>query len=185
MTARAIGCAAFLVLFATTLLPAQEPEAPPLTPLPSGARARLSTTTLPGMLHGYVVRSDAKSVTFLVENGGEQTVSVSNLTRLDISVARKRQMLKGAIIGTVLGFGLGFAFDVDPQDCGYYSDNFCSRGEALAGATLVGAGMGALIGTFFHSDRWSPVDLGAWRRSSAPSVSTARLGPTVGFTVRF
>src|SRR5262245_24676890 len=127
----------FYAVAALTLLPAslpgQERSATPLF-LPSGARARLSTTTFAGTLEGFVVRNDAESVTVLRRGGGEQVVAASSITRLEISVAKKRQTLKGALFGIAAGAALGFLVPVDPQDCGAESENACSRGAAVGAA---------------------------------------------------
>src|SRR5215470_6341202 len=126
MTARSFRMTLLAVLATTAPLAAQEsPEPLPLT-LPPGARARLTSTAVPGYLHGFVVKNDERSVTFMLENGGPQTLPISSLTKLDIATSKKRHGGKGALIGALLGIGLGFVFDVDPDTCNLdYSTTVC------------------------------------------------------------
>ena len=66
---------------------------------------------------------------------------------------------RGLLVGLAAGVALGFAFPVDGADCGPETPNFCSRGEALAGSAVVFAGVGAAVGAFIKSERWTPLDL--------------------------
>jgi hypothetical protein len=137
-------------------------------------------------LQGFVLRNDARSVTFLRESGGEQTLALSSLTHLDISVSKKRQTLKGALIGAAAGVALGLALDVDPNTCNFSdSTAFCSRGEAVGGGVLVGVLVGGVAGFLTQTEQWTPVDLAAWGRQSAPVSRKRALGPAVRVAVRF
>jgi len=135
MSARSFRMAVLFVLASTAPLAAQEPL--PIT-LPAGARIRVSSTAMPGLLEGILLHNDPQSMTVAFENGTQQTLPLSSLTCVDISVSKKRQTLKGALIGTGIGLALGFAIPVDPNNCGYYSENSCSRSDAVASGTWGG-----------------------------------------------
>jgi hypothetical protein len=183
MTSRAAMIAAILSTLAATLS-AQETEAPPLA-LPIGVKVRLATTRVPELVDGILVRTDSRSATFLMERGTEQKVLVEDIRRLDVSFSQKRHTLTGALIGIALGVGMAFAFDVDPDNCGFDSPDFCSRGEAVAAGVLtfglIGTGVGALV----RSDRWTTVNLENLKGSAPAIPRVARLKPAVSFTVRF
>src|SRR5262245_45703993 len=184
MASRARLLAALLVLVPAGGLVAQEPEPLPLA-LPSGVKARVSTTAVPGLMKGIVVNTDGESLTLLLEQGSQQKLRVEDLTRLDVAFSQKRQTLKGAIIGTAVGLAFGFLMDVDPDTCEFYeSTTFCSRGDAVLASGLVFAGLGAGIGALVKTDRWSPVNVDAFRRKASPMARGAR-GPSLSFTVRF
>jgi hypothetical protein len=122
----------------------------------------------------------------VLESGGQHIVPVTSLTRLEVSLSRKRHTLKGAIIGAAIGVGLGFAFKVDPQECNSAgSSTFCSRGEAVAGGTLVGVGIGALVGALVRTDRWTPIDLETLKHASPLAARSSRLVPSAALTIRF
>ncbi len=175
-----------LMFLSVARLGAEDTPGPAPATLPSGARARLSSTAVPGSIRGFIVRNDAESVTLLLENLGEQRVPVASLTRLDISVSKKRQWLKGAAIGVGVGLALGFALPVDSQNCDYYnSDNFCSRGEAVLGSALAFGFMGTIIGGLVQTDRWTAVDLEALRRSAAPVARNRRRPVSFQLAFRF
>ncbi|SRR6266496_41522 len=186
MSARSPWMALMFAVVSTAPLAAQEtPEPLPIT-LPAGARARLSSTALRGYFHGFVLRNDARSVTFLLESGGEQTLAVSSLTHLDISVSKRRQTLKGALIGAAAGAALGLLFNVDPNTCDLSdSTAFCTRGEAVGGGALVGVLAGGVAGFLTQTEQWTPVDLAAWGRQAAPVSRKRERGPAFRVAVRF
>jgi hypothetical protein len=57
-------------------------------------------------------------------------------------------------IGALGGVAAGFAFPVDPLDCGPSSTSFCSRGEAIFSGSAIFGGAGAGVGAFLKRDRW-------------------------------
>jgi hypothetical protein len=162
---------------------AQTPVEPSSLEAHSGARTRLVTTESPGVVQkGILLHGDAKSLTLLAVDGSEQTFAISSLTRLELALERKRHLWTGVLVGAAAGVGLGMAFPIDPQDCGTWSGNFCSQGDAVASGVLVGAIVGGCIGAAIHGDRWTPVALGA--RKSAAFHGSGHPGP-VAFAIAF
>jgi hypothetical protein len=166
--------AVLLGLLATEVR-AQAPA--PALELPVGARVRLRTQSAPGgWIKGVLASADSERIALVPEGAppiGANKLGIprETVTRLELSIGRKKQWLGGLVIGAALGVALGFTTDVDPSNCGF--DSFCSRGEAVAasGATL--AGIGALVGCAFKRDVWVPVGLDAL---GPPPVRLARAG---------
>ena len=86
---------------------------------------------------------------------------MASITSLEVSLGRKRNTIRGLVIGAASGVLIGVIAPVDPNNCGYYSDNFCSREKALLGGVVGGGGLGAGIGALIKSDRWSRVTVNA------------------------
>ena len=61
--------AVLLVLASTGPVAAQEPPEPAPIILPAGARIRLSSTAMPGLLDGILLRDDGQSMTVAFGNG--------------------------------------------------------------------------------------------------------------------
>ena len=80
------------------------------------------------------------------------------IASVDASQGRRRNWLKGLLVGLAAGVGSGFAFKVDPDNCGPDTANLCSRGQALAGGTVLFGALGAGIGALIKSERWTPLD---------------------------
>jgi hypothetical protein len=171
---------------ASSLIAQQAVEAPPPN-LPSGVRARVWSTTFPGAIRGILMRSDAKAVYVSPEAVGTlSAVPLESITRLDLALAEKRNLLKGTVIGAAIGLGLGVGWKVDPTTChDPSSTDFCSRGEAIGGGALGGAALGALIGFLIKTDRFTTMDLESFKRAPAPAVRQSRAHLAFGVTFRF
>ena len=160
---------------------AQQPQEVPLSSLVGvGARVRLSSTAVGGTLRGIVAAVDEKVLTLSREGGPPVTLPLTSITALEMSTSRKRNTLKGLGIGVLSGVLLGFVLPVDSSDCGIYSDNLCSRGEALGVMAFGGAAWGAGIGALIKSDRWSPITLNP-PRAAAGSQPSRGLRVAVAF----
>jgi hypothetical protein len=98
------------------------------------------------------------------------TVAVprSEIDRLEISAGRHRQTALGATIGFSVGAAAGFVFGIlsykecVPQGIGMNClvEPVTVANSAVSGAAafgLAGAGVGAVIGSLFHSQRWENV----------------------------
>lgn len=153
----------------------ERPGRPSDIPLTVGSRVRLLTNTIRDQVHGVVVAVDGEALTVAPEAATPLKLSFDSITALDVRVGQKRNTLKGLGIGLLAGVALGLAMPVDANDCGEESSNFCSRGEALGGATILFGGLGAGIGALVKSDRWAPVVLDVRRPASArgPAVGVA------------
>jgi hypothetical protein len=87
-------------------------EEPPLE-LPVGMRVRVETEAAPGKwLQGLLARSDSRGLAILPTgeqalSPGEVTVPRSSLRRLEIHTGKKRQWLKGLLVGAAMGFAVG------------------------------------------------------------------------------
>jgi hypothetical protein len=96
-------------------------------------------------------------------------VPIASITRFDIVMEKKRNTLKGLIVGGLSGaLTEPFVSRVDSKDCSA-SSNYCSHAEAVGYGALGGGVVGALVGYLIKTDRWSPVALDALRRPGAPA----------------
>lgn len=169
-------CVCLALLTCATVVVAQEQEPLPdslASVLTVGGRVRVVSTALKAQVHGAVIAVDDTMVTLAQDDGPPLRIPLQSIAHMDASLGRKRNTLKGLLIGTASFAALGFAFPVDPNDCGPYSDNLCSRGEAVAGSALVGAALGAGIGALIKSERWTPITVAlktprATRRGARP-----------------
>jgi hypothetical protein len=93
--------------------------------------------------------------------------TLSRLSHLDVSRGLKREtwrgvgigLLSGALVGGALGTALGNrCLPADPNDSCASSRRMLAKIGAVSLGTT-GAGVGALIGHAFRSDRWEPVPL--------------------------
>ncbi len=162
-----------MTLHATTVLallllaPAGFAEEAATLPLPEGVRVRVASTARGEGADGVLVRADESRITLALpasdhhSRPGEITLQIEPATRVQLYQGKRRHVLLGTAIGAVAFGLLGASFTVDPVTCrDPGSTTFCSHGEAVGGGALVGAGIGALVGYFVRTDRWSePVRL--------------------------
>ncbi len=189
MTAKATLWALLVLVPAAT---ARAQESQPL-PLPLGARVRVSTAGSGQPIDGVLVRGDRRSLTlafpgpYPLAPPSELTVPIEPTTRLQLFAGQKHHAWLGAAIGAVAIGATGFAEPVDESpDCGAYSQDFCSRGEAVVVSALAGALIGGVVGYFIKTDRWTtPVSVFVPAPPpAAPASSGAALSPGAGRTGR-
>ncbi len=167
------------VLVSGSVAWAQEPEGRGLL-LTVGNKARVRTSASAEPLVGLVVAEDDETITLALagNDGAPARVPRASISEAEMAVGRRGHALQGLAIGAIAGVGIGFAFPVDPVRCTSDSAYFCSRGQALLGGIVGDAGIGALIGHFVRTDRWS-------RATVAGSVAISRGGAGLRITLRF
>ena len=157
---------ALLGLLASEAL-AQEAPQPPALEIPVGARVRLQTRVAPGdWVKGVLVTADTGTISLVPEDApplGENQLRLPSeaVTRLEVVTGKKRQWLRGLLIGAAAGVAMGFAMDIDSERCEFDDDYFCSRGGAVAAMGGTFAGIGTLVGSLIRKDVWTPVALDA------------------------
>ena len=148
----------FLLMLAYSLESvAQEP-----VQIVPGERVRvLAPGISPDRVVGTVVSLDAD--TLMLKDGGQiapSKIPLTSVTRLDVSRGHKSGAGKGALIGAIVGAAggtvLGIVFYNHPGDEGKQSSPLI---VVPALASLVGAGLGAIIGLPFKTERWKKVPL--------------------------
>ena len=159
--------------------------------LAPGAGVRLYTSqTADGQYGRFVGRIVGWLPDSLVLRTGDDlplVVPVASITRLEVIRGRKSKAETGAIIGGLLLGGTVLIGITMTPSCP--PDKWC-LGPSAADAALiltpiaviVGAGIGALIGSGIHGDRWEEVPLDRLRVSFAPQRD-GRFG--LGLSVRF
>ncbi len=166
---------------------AEDPAAPPPLRLPAGVRVRVWSYSLPGQrVDGTLLGADSSAVTLVPKSDqplltGELKLPAAEVTRLDVTLGKKRHWWQGAVIGAALGLAMAFTDDVDPVLCEVNENVLCSRGEALVLYGLTSTGLAAGIGALIKTDRWSPVALDAL----GPPAREARGPLAVKLTFRF
>jgi hypothetical protein len=131
-----------------------------------GSRVRLRTSDVPAGVEGLVVALDDRVLTIAADKGVPVKVPVTSLTSLQVGSGKKRNALKGFIIGAAVGL-LGYALDDQREE----------SGGLWLGSPLLGAGIGALVKT----DRWHDVPV----RSSTGRMGTSTHPAAVTVTLRF
>jgi hypothetical protein len=169
---------ALLGLVASEAL-AQEAPQPPALELPVGARVRLRTQASSGdWINGFLASADTGTISLVPEEapplGANQLrLPAETVTRLEVLTGKKRQWLPGLLIGAAAGLAMGFTTEVDPAQCEFDANAFCSRGEAVAAMGATSAAIGALVGSLVKKDVWTPVALDAL---GPPPTRLARAG---------
>ena len=127
---------------------------------------------------GVVESVEDGVLTLRTDGGGAVKMPMASITRVDVSLGRKRSVLQGLAAGALFGVLLGFAPDVDPNACVYDPNYFCSRGEALVGMTILMGGIGTAVGTFIKRERWTRITI-------APSIPAGAGSARLAVAVRF
>jgi hypothetical protein len=149
--------------------------------LPQGTPVRVAGRET-GQLRGVVLAMDEKWLTLGSEGSPPLRVPLASIDRMEHLVGRKRNTVRGVVIGVGAGVLFGVLMPVDPNDCSTTDDAFCSRGEAVGAGALTGALFGALVGALTHSDVWAPVPTDRVRTSALPA---RRSGFRAALSVRF
>jgi len=148
-------------------------------PIAPGQRVRVS---LDGQrrIAGVLKSQDGDSIRVQQYwNTAPLTIARSSISGVEVSTKRHSNAGTGAAVGLVVGSLLGAA-----AGAGCKGEFFCPGPAAGAASVgLLGAGLGALIGTFSHSETWASV---YERRVRASFVAPTRgRGAGVGVTVAF
>jgi hypothetical protein len=91
--------------------------------------------------------------------------------RIDVYLGRRSNAGKGALIGALVGTGLGLIGSIAwiANDCEFIDSWGCGSEEAgvmvvgTLGLALVGTGLGAGLGALIKSDKWEEVPLSRLR----------------------
>lgn len=122
---------------------------------------------------GTLVSLDSAGLVIATDKSDTVTAPRASITTVDISTGTKSHAGKGALIGLGVGAvtGVVVGLAASGSDNGGFLD--FSSGEWAVGVGLTGAvfgtGLGAIIGAFIHTDKWSPTVL--------PTVGVQGYGP--------
>ena len=109
--------------------------------------------------------------------GGRRTVARDDIRRLERSLGVHRQTPQGALYGFGAGIALGVANWLAVRSS-YIDDDYSEPAELLLTATwtlsLLGAGAGALAGTFVEKESWETI-----QDRGSPAMTSPRLSLNV------
>jgi hypothetical protein len=163
------SCHSLLIAAAVLATPAAIPlAAQDGTALQADARVRLMTVGANRWVTGKLLAAPADSVKLLAGDTVPMALATSSLARLEVSRGMRRQTGRGLRIGTAVGAVAGFILGVATyEECtGFCIGDPGQGGTGLIAGVLGGAfglGIGALIGSSFEAERWSPMPLPASR----------------------
>jgi hypothetical protein len=162
-----------LLLSNTPIAQAQESALIPL-----GVRVRVresaaSTQTATGTL----VRLTRDSITISPRGlRDERAFALASLSEVTVSRGRHSRTGRGALIGLASGTLAGVSsglFLCGSVDCDSSGGDFTGIAVVTLGlgGALIGTGLGALIGSFIHTERWESIPLGRFSLGVGPSGS--------------
>jgi hypothetical protein len=149
----------------------------------SGERVRITVTDSAAARLG-ARRWDSRLLTVFADSialdttlaSGPLVIPQGEILKVERYAGRKAKTGKGAAIGTGIGAalgGLGLAIGAASSSCSGF-DLYCSEGAGawgalgFAGGALVGAGVGAIVGSFVQGDSWKKVEMPV---TAVPTVS--------------
>jgi hypothetical protein len=180
-----LGIAALFSLNAGDLTAQQaSTSSTPINVLP-GTRVRVTATNLVAPLVATFLQQRGDTAVFIEDGAGRGiwTISVSQIIRLERSNGEQRsnkpKVIRGAIIGGVVGLGGGllFASTAKPGNSSKTYDRGLTGGLGM----LAGGAIGAFIGTRFAQERWTNIPLPS-RASFAPQSTRGGLRLAFGYS---
>ena len=174
------------VLSLSVLVPLASLSAQEQPPVEAGSRIRVTAPTVGAdKLVGMCVEVDATRLRVQAEEQASPlTISLTDVTRLEVSQGRKSHALAGLGIGflggVVIGAVFGGAVASDIDVCDTNEENCKIIFAAVSG--FGGGLVGLFVGAQFESDRWEEVPLDRLRVSIAP-LRDGRFA--LGLSVRF
>jgi hypothetical protein len=134
--------------------------------VPGGSRVRVRHTGAPAKwLEGELLSRGSDSLS-LAMNGRSDTLTLATTSVNQMEVSRGRHSMagKGLTIGGGIGAGLGLLLSVaaSAEDCRGIGCTDVGAGDVLVATALLaaaGAGIGGLIGSASHGERWERVQL--------------------------
>ena len=178
------ACTILFLLLLPSLTAAQQP---PLTP---GQRVRVTAPDV-GLARAHATLEAIEGGELVLRTDAARRVPLASVTRLETYAGRRSHWLLGAGIGFVAGAGATYLVLNPP---GASSTAMCDQsanqdaigtGECLGLTALggvAGAGLGALVGMFIKSDKWTDVSRERWRFSIVPQPNGRfTLGASLAF----
>jgi hypothetical protein len=162
--------AILLLLLLPSLAVAQQP---PLTP---GQRVRVTAPDV-GLARAHATLEAIEGGALVFRTDATRRVPLASVARLEAYAGRRSHWLLGAGIGFAVGAGATYLVLNPP---GASSTALCDQSAnqdaigtgACVGLTalggVAGAGLGALVGMFIKSDKWTDVSREGWRLSIVP-----------------
>jgi hypothetical protein len=135
----------------------------------AGARVRVTAPSNSLDKHVTTILDIRPDSLVIGDEGGSSTISLADVTALDVSTGRPRRILRDAALGFGIGAVAGAVIgavtyeECVPQsflDC-FMAHESASEAAVEGGAVLGAVGLltGAVVGVFHRSDRWARVDL--------------------------
>jgi hypothetical protein len=161
---------------------------PAPTPSP-GSEIRFASKSNPReLIRARVLSLDADSLAYASVAAGaptgwtHETIPTDSIAVLQVHVGRRGNAGGGALIGGLVGLGIGALCEAQPNT-GSMAEP--PSGSCLMGSTLMGAGTGALIGLLVKSDVWAPTTPPPPRPGMppAPAVGTLPSGVEIRLPV--
>jgi len=186
---RPIAALLLLLLARPDALVAQAKAPAPAASLVPGARVRIATRDEAKSRIAIVVAHTADTLSVrLPEFSNTVAMPLDEITRLDVSTGRHRNMVKGIVAGTVAGGTVGALFGaISYQKC--TSQCFLApedRAQSAAVGGVVGGALGFVVGSLTglaRQDDWKRVPLEGKR--VAVSVRPRGLGAALGVKLEF
>jgi membrane associated rhomboid family serine protease len=131
-----------------------------LAGIPTGSRVRVSSPTLAsGAVIGTLAGVEAHAVVLTPRPGDEPLrVALDAGTKLELSVARRSQWARGAMMGAAIGAVPGLLLTFGDYSSDVHGDNPSPAAVAAMGA-VGGALVGAAVGWAIKRDDWQEVSL--------------------------
>jgi hypothetical protein len=181
---RGLSALAMAAAIAGSPSPLRAGEPPVSVALSAGDRIRLSTGAIAKGTTGRLVQVGPDVLRIQVDGRPDPiAVPLTAVTRLERSLGRRSSAGKGALIGTVVGTGMGAVLVAlaghSDSDC----DGPCTPYAIIAGSAFIGAGalVGAIGGALIKTERWEPVSLG----HIGVNVLPRHRGAALALSVRF
>ncbi len=169
-------------------LQAQSSSSATVLPVPPGARVRLTAPSLVGPLIANYLEMRGDTVVLVEDRAGQGLWSIPyhEIQTLHLSVGQKNNYGPYIARGAALGGGAGFLIGVlsaatfDPGDSTRKFKRITNG--AIAGG--IGAALGAIVGSRFLTEAWSPISLGRKVSFLPPGRKVSLLPSRNGATVR-